>query len=265
MKKNIKAIATNAILKSGGILIKKYEKFKRSSVKLKSQREIVTQADLLSEKIIINQIKKNFPEHQILSEESGRTNKKSDYLWILDPIDGTTNFSMHNPLWSISLSLAYRGKIILGLVYAPILNELYLAEKNKDTKLFNPAKNKLGKKLKVSNTNQGKILNTFCHGSSTKDTKRAIKYYTKQKTTGFDCRQLGSAAIELAYVASGRIESIVIPGANSWDVSAGVLLVRGAGGQVTDFKGKPWTLDSKDIIASNKKIHSNLLKILKNI
>jgi len=265
MKKNLKTIAINTILKSGLALTKEYKEFKRSSAKLKSQREIVTKADLLSEKIIINQIKKNFPDHQILSEEAGRINKDSNYLWIIDPLDGTTNFSMHNPLWSISLSLAYKGKIILGLVYAPLLNELYLAEKDQGAKLFSPAKNKSGKKIKVSNVYQGKVLNTFCHGNSLQATKRAIKYYTKQKTTGFDCRQLGSAAIELAYVASGRIESIVIPGANSWDVGAGALLVREAGGQVTDFKGRAWTLNSKDIVASNKKIHSDLLRVLKSI
>ncbi len=265
MKKNLKTIAINIILKAGKALTKEYKEFKRSGAKLKSQREIVTKADLLSEKIIINQIGKNFPDHQILSEEAGRVNNNSDYLWVIDPLDGTTNFSMHNPLWSISIALVYKGKIILGLVYAPLLDELYLTEKNQGAKLFSPPKSKTRKKLKVSRVTKGKILNTFCHGSSIKATKRAIKYYTKQKTTGFDCRQLGSAALELAYVASGRIESIVIPGANAWDVAAGVLLVREAGGRVTDFFGREWNLNNKNIVASNGKVHKSILNVLKKI
>ncbi len=251
-------VAARAAKKSGKILIKKYEQFDRADTKLKSAHEIVTKYDILSEKIILSEIKKNFPEHAIFSEEKGSNNKKSDYLWLVDPIDGTTNFSMHNPIWSISIALAYQGEIIMGLVYAPILKELFSVSKGKGAFLNN-------KKIKVSNIKSGKILNTFCHGNKIKDIKRAIKYYTKQKLNHLDCRQLGSAAIELSYVASGRIESIAIPGVNSYDVGAGVLMVREAGGKVTDFKGNKWDLKSRDILASNKKVHNILLKNLKNI
>jgi myo-inositol-1(or 4)-monophosphatase len=251
----IKKTAIEAIYKSGKTLVQEYKNFNRASIKLKSHHEILTQADLKSEKIIINEIKKHFPDHQILSEESGRTKKKSDYLWIIDPIDGTTNFSMHNPLWSISVGVAYRGKIILGIIFAPMLNETYVAEKGGGARLN-------GKKIKVSSVKDGKVLNTFCHGSKETDIKRAIKYFSKQKINRLDCRQLGSAAIELAYVASGRIESITIPGANSWDIAAGVLVVREAGGRVTDFKGKEWKLGSKDMLASNGLVHKEILKVI---
>jgi len=251
-------VAEKVAQKSGEILIEKYDKFNRGDVKLKSAHEIVTKYDLLSEKIILSEIKKNFPEHAIFSEERGSNKKKSDYLWLIDPIDGTTNFSMHNPMWSISIGLAYQGKIIMGIVYAPILGELFTTTKGKGAFMN-------GKKIKVSNINSGKILNAFCHGNQTKDIKRAIKYYTKQKLNGLDCRQLGSAAIEMSYVASGRIESIAIPGVNSYDVGAGVLMVREAGGRISDFKGQEWNLQSKDILASNKKVHKSLLKNLKGI
>ena len=116
--------------------------------------------------------------------------------------------------------------------------------------------------LKVSNFSSGKVLNSFCHGTGTRDVERAVKYYNKQKKTGFDCRQLGSAAIELAYVASGRLESSLIPGAHLWDVAAGILIVREAGGLVTDFQGKVWTVNSKDMLASNKKVHKEVLEII---
>ncbi|MDD3284975.1 MAG: inositol monophosphatase family protein [Patescibacteria group bacterium] len=255
---NFKQTAIAAAQKSGKILIEKYKKFERADIKMKSAHEIVTANDILSEKIIISEIKKNFKDHAIFSEEAGKNNFKSDYLWIIDPIDGTTNFSMHNPLWSISIALAYKEEVILGIVYAPILGDLFYAEKGKGAYLNN-------KKIKVSNINSGKVINTFCHGNKENDIKRAIKYFTRQKLANFDCRQLGSAAIETSYVACGRIESIVIPGVNAYDVASGVIIVREAGGCVTDFKAKEWNLKSRDIIASNGKVHNDILKKVKNL
>lgn len=254
----IKKTAITASKKSAEKLIKIYQKFERSDIKMKSGHEIVSYADLLSEKMIIKEIKNNFPDHHILSEEKGDNFKKSDYMWIIDPIDGTTNFTMKNPLWAISIGLAYKGEVIFGLVYAPILKELYIAQKNKGAYLNN-------KKIKVSKIKSGKVLNTFCHGSDIKNIKRALKYYNYQKINNFDCRQLGSASIELAYVACGRVESITIPGAHSWDVAAGQLLVKEAEGKVTNFKNKNWNLKSKDIIASNKLTHNQIIKVIKNI
>ncbi len=256
MQAEFKNIAVKIAKKTGKELLKDFNKFERSKIKLKSHHEILTHADLKSEKMIIREIKKNFPNHQILSEESGDNNKKSDYLWIIDPIDGTTNFSIHNPLWAISVGLAYKGEIVLGVVYAPALDEMFFVEKNKGAFLN-------GKKIKVSNIKTGKIINAYCHGNRERDIKRALNYYRTQKLNELDCRQLGSASIELAYVAAGRIESIVIPGAHPWDVASGILLVREAGGKVTDFQGKKWTLNSYDMAASNGKVHSGILKVLK--
>ena len=251
----IKKIAVKAVKKAGQILLKEYKNFDRGKITLKSHHEILTRADLLSEEAIIKEIRKYFPAHQILSEESGEIKSDSKYLWIIDPLDGTTNFSMHNPLWCISIGVFYRDKVVLGVTYAPILDELYIAEKGKGAR-------KNGKKIKVSKYTQ-KSLHTFCHGRENKHFKVALKYYTYQKLNELDCRQLGSAAIELAYVASGRTESIMIPGANSWDVAAGVLMVREAGGKVTDFKGKEWTLKSSNMLASNGKVHKELLRVIK--
>jgi len=253
---NLKKVALGAVKKAGQILLKEYKNFDRGKIKLKSHHEILTRADLLSEEIIIKEIRKYFPSHQILSEESGEIKSSSDYLWIIDPLDGTTNFSIHNPLWSISLAIAYQAEIILGVVFAPFLDEMYIAEKDKGAKLN-------GRKINVSSTQEGKVINTFCHGREEKHVKKAIKYYSYQKMHELDCRQLGSAAIELAFVAAARIESIVIPGANPWDVAAGVLLVREAGGRVTDFNGRNWNLDSPDIVASNGKVHNEILRVVR--
>lgn len=254
----IKKVAREAVLAAGVMSRREYQKFDRGTIKFKSHHEIITKVDLASEKIIVSQLQKNFPEHEILSEEMGFQKGKSDYLWIIDPIDGTTNFSMHNPLWSISLGLSYKGKIIFGMIYAPFLEELFDAELGKGAKLN-------GKKINTSRMKKEKVLHTFCHGSDEGSIQRAMRYYQHQKVNGFDCRQMGSAAMELAYVACGRVESIVIPGVHSWDVAAGILLVREAGGRVTDFSGKKWSLKSTDMVASNGLVHRDILKVLKNV
>lgn len=256
--KKIKVIAIKNISLVGEVLKKEYEKFNRSQVKLKAKNEIVTKFDLLAEKMITQEIKKQFPDHQILAEESGFNKNKSDFLWIIDPIDGTTNFSIHNPLWSISVALIYKKEIVLGIILAPMLNELYVAEKGQGAYLN-------GKKIKTSSINKDKVINTFCHSRKKSDIKKAIKYFSHQKLNNLDCRQLGSAAIELAYVACGRVDSLIIPGAKSWDVAAGVLLVEEAGGKVTDFYNKKWNLKSSDIIASNKKNYKNISNIIKKL
>lgn len=258
MNSKIQKIAEKAAVDAGKKLLTEFNKFDRTTSKFKAHNEIVTKADLIAEKIILKAIKQNFPGHHVLSEEDGDNGNDSDYLWIIDPLDGTTNFSMHNPLFSVSIGVAYHGKIILGVIYAPYVNELYVAQDGGGATMN-------GKKINVSKIGKKeKALNTFCHGSGDENVQTALNYMNYQKLKGFDCRQLGSAAIELAYVACGRIESIVIPGANPWDVAAGALLVREAGGKVTDFINKKWSLKSEDILASNGKIHNEIVKVLKN-
>lgn len=255
MDKQIKKVALAAAKQSGQMLKKEYARFNRLDVMLKSHHEILTKADLMSQEIIIGEINKYFPGHGIISEEQADQKKYSEYIWYLDPIDGTTNFSMHNPLWSISLALAKGNELIFGLIYAPMLEEIYLAEAGQGAELN-------GEKINVSAISQGKVLNTFCHGSKDADIKKALAYWRRQKLNGLDCRQLGSAAIELAYVAAGRVESFVAPGTHDWDVAAGVLLVREAGGKVTDFKGADWRLGERNIAASNGRVHGQILKAM---
>lgn len=262
MDEQIKKVALSAARQSGQMLIKEYARFNRFDVQLKSHHEVLTKADLMSQEIIIREIKKYFPGHGIISEEQAAAKNYSDlpaqagYVWYIDPIDGTTNFTMHNPLWSISLGLAKQDKLIFGLVYAPMLEEMYLAGAGSGAELN-------GRPIAVSTIKTGKVLNTFCHGSKNADIKKALAYWRKQKLNELDCRQMGSAAIELAYVACGRVESFVAPGAKTWDVAAGVLLVREAGGKVTDFKGRDWQLGCPDIAASNGQVHLQILKAIK--
>jgi myo-inositol-1(or 4)-monophosphatase len=256
MTKNRKTVALQAITKAGKMLVRGFKDFDRSQIALKSRNEVLTKYDLLSEEMILHEIKSNFPMDSILSEERGRIKGVSGYLWILDPIDGTTNFSMHNPIWSVSLAIAKEDNLVFGAISAPMLGELFTAEAGQGAKLN-------GKSIRVSSIKDGKIINTYCHGRALNDVKRAIKYHASQKKAGIDCRQLGSAAIELAFVAAGRVESIVIPGTNDWDVAAGSLIVKEAGGRTTDFKGKAWTLGNRDIAASNGLVHQDILRKIK--
>jgi len=250
---------------AGQKALKKWLTFNRADIELKSRTQIVTSIDKETEKIIIKNLRAHFPEHAFLGEESGTSqnkkntkNKESEkYLWIIDPIDGTTNFTIHNPLWSISVGLAYSGKIICGLIYVPVLDELYAAVFNKGAYLN-------GRRLRLNNSSTekelslNKYIHTFCHGERPRDRKIALNYYRQQKAAALDCRQLGSAAIELAYVAAGRVDSLVIPGAKSWDIAAGALIAREAGAIVQDFTGKEWNLKSGDIIAAKPQIIKNV-------
>lgn len=253
MKKYIIKLA-----KQAGIEILKHFNHDRI-IRIKKKSQIVTQADLIAEKIIITGLKKKFPNFGILSEEAGLNQKKSDYLWVVDPLDGTTNYSIGSPLFAVEISLFYKNQPILAVAYAPALKELYVASKNQGAFLN-------GKKMKVSKTKElEKSFLTFCHGSHKTDIKRALKVYQRIKLISLDSRQLGAAAIELAFVACGRTDCIIIPGAHPWDVGAGVLIVKEAGGKVTDFQNQDWNLKSKDLVGSNGLIHNQLIKVLKNI
>jgi myo-inositol-1(or 4)-monophosphatase len=257
---NEKQIAIAATKQAGQLLMKKFTTHNRANVRLKNKHSIVTPADLASEKIILGAIKKHFPTHKILSEEKGQTGAEtSDYLWIVDPLDGTTNFSMGNPLFSISIALSKNNQIILGIIYIPFLDELYLAEIDKPAMLNN-------KPINVSEVSRIRdALLTFCHGNNEDSIKRAINIHYYFKTAAKDIRQIGSAAIEHAWVARGKIEAIILPGANSWDVAAGVLLVRQAGGVSSDMFGHEWNLNSEGVISTNKKINDTLIRLVKNI
>lgn len=250
----MKQIAIEAALRAGKHLLKEFNKLPLSKIKAKDRHDIVTPADFESEKIILNFIQKKFPEHSIMTEERGQKIKKSPFTWVIDPLDGTTNFAMKNPIWSIAISLWKDGKPLFGIVSAPAMAELYTALAGKGAHLN-------GQRIKVSKTAKlPQSLLTFCHGHREQDIKRAIKLYQKFKLAARDLRQLGSAAIEMGFVATGRTESIMIPGAYPWDVAAGTVIVREAGGRVTDFQGKDWNLKSKDMLASNGLIHNLLLK-----
>ena len=255
MNNKILKTAAKAARSAGRRLWKEFQSFDRGQIELKARREIVTPYDCLSEKMIVRAIRRDFPKHAILAEEGGGHESGSEYLWAVDPLDGTTNFSIHNPLWAVSIGV-FRGQdLVAGAVYAPALDELFSAAKGQGAFLN-------GRPLTASKIARAKEMHTFCHGRGRANLMLALRYYNYQKINGFDCRQLGSAALELCYVAAGRLESIMIPGDQPWDLAAGALIAREAGARVSDFSGKPWQKGSRNILASNGLCHARLLDII---
>jgi myo-inositol-1(or 4)-monophosphatase len=238
----------------GLILKREFSANARIAWREKAKSQIVTKADLLANRLILKAIRARFPAHGILSEETGRSGRKSDYLWVVDPLDGTTNFTVKQPFFAVSIGLVYREEPILGVIYSPMLDELFSAERGKGSRLNN-------RPIHVSDTGKlNQAFLTFCYGSRLPDLKRAIHLFTSLKLTGEDFRQFGSASLESAYVASGRTEAIIIPGAHAWDVAAGAVIVREAGGRVTDFHDQPWSIQSQDYLATNAELHPALIR-----
>ena len=257
-KKELK-IAKQISKVAGNFLKKEFNNWQRGDEKYKKHHEIITWCDKKSESIILKELKKYFPKYNILSEESGAKDNKDDYTWIIDPLDGTSNFTIHNPLFSVSISLMHNKEIVLGVVYVPVLNELYHATKNNGSYKNN-------KKISVSNMD--KIENsfiTYCHGKGLANTKKSYKLYEYLHNKAIDCRHFGSTTIELAMVAAGNTEALMVPSASLWDISAGTLLIKEAGGKITNWKNKDWNIKVKSLIASNDKIHNKLIKIVKKL
>lgn len=246
------------VKKTGQQLLKIFRNNKKNHLIFKSKHEIATSADFIAEKIILKKIKALTPDWRIISEEKGDNQKKSDYLWTIDPLDGTTNFYMGNPLFAMQIALLYKKEPILAWIYAPAINEYYFAEKNKGAFLNN-------KKIKVSKNNLQHALLTYCHGSKSSQIKQALKIYNYFKLKSFDIRQIGSAALEFGWVAKGRTDCYISPSANPWDICPGVLLIKEARGNVYNFKGKAWTLNSQNVFAANQIIDKDILKFLKKL
>ncbi len=245
--------AVYAAKKAGKALMKGYSPL--GVALLKGKGHEVTQYDLESERIIKGIIRKKYPSHNILAEESGYSEKGSDYTWLVDPLDGTRNYKRGSPFFSVSISVSKGNELVMGLVYVPYMNELYHAVKGKGAYIN-------GKRIRVSaNTDLSKSFIVSCEGTT--GIKRYAKIYAKIRPKTLDLVKLGSAAIECCWVAAGKADAYIVPKINLWDISAGVLIVEEAGGKVTDFNGRKWQLKPSDTLASNGRIHPELVRLLR--
>ena len=253
-------IAENSIRfarKAGVFLLKEFRKVKEYSRRGHS-KAIKTIYDKASEKLIKELIQRKYPEHSILAEETGYLEKDPNFLWIVDPLDGSGNFISGNPLFSVSIAFAREGKLECGAIYFPISKEIFFAERGKGAFLN-------GRRIRVSSVKSlEKNYLVTCEGEE-RDRKRKAKLYHILASRATDLRKLGSGSLECAWVASGRADAYITFKVPPWDVAAGILLVEEAGGKVSDFKGKPWKLRKTDLIVSNSKIHESILRLVKNV
>jgi myo-inositol-1(or 4)-monophosphatase len=210
----------------------------------------------MANQIILTGLKKNFHQHGILSEETGFYQKNAEYLWAIDPLDGTHNFFMGAPLWGVSLGLVHQGKLVLGVINLPMQNEIYWAVSGQGVYLN-------GKKIHVSKTKKlTQSFLSYCYGYTHQSIKFAHQLGLDLHLKALDARQWGSAAVEVSWLAKGKTDGFVVSDVNLWDVAAGVVMMREAGAKVTDFKGENWQIKSKNLIASNNLIHRELLKLV---
>ena len=222
-----------------------------------SVNNLVTEIDKKSESVIIDYVKKNFNNHSILAEESGQLKTDSEYVWVIDPLDGTTNFAHGLPIFSVSIGVQKNGETICGVVYDVMRNAMYSAEKNSGSFLN-------GKKIKVNNNSdlsRSVLVTGFPYDVAENPLNAVEKFSAFLKKTRA-IRRLGSAAIDFCYVAQGVFEGFWEVSLNPWDICAGKLIVEEAGGIVTDFNNREINIDSKQILATNKLVHQEMLEIL---
>jgi len=247
-------VAIEAAKKAGKLLMRYYGK---TSVRYKADGSVETEADIRSEKKIISILQKDFPYYSFLGEESGYSGKKSDYVWVIDPLDGTTNYMMMNPFFGVSIALVYRAEPILGVVSYPHEEEIFFAQKGKGA-FLNDRKIHVSDEQKMKNS----IL-TFAHGLDRNSVVKMTRIFGELKLITNKVRQIGAPSLQLCYVACGRTESFLMVGVNPYDVAAGAIIVKEANGYVTDFSGKTFSVNSKDILASNRRMHKEILQLLK--
>ena len=243
--------------KAGRILFDNYEK--ELEIKYKGEIDLVTHVDHASEKFLIEEINRNFIDHKILAEESGESVGESDHLWIIDPLDGTVNYAHGVPFFCVSVAYAFKGEVKLGAVYDPMRNEMFSAERAVGAKLNQ-------KPLRVKNTEalkQSLLVTGFPYDVVvTKDNNFANYEHFAKMSQGV--RRLGAAALDLCYIAAGRLDGYWEMSVNSWDVAAGGLIAEEAGARVTNIKGEPGYVNKPvSVIAANPQLHEQILAGLK--
>lgn len=242
---------------AGAVLM---EHFRRRVVfEYKGDVDLVTEADRKSEKLITTRLRQRWPEHNIVGEEGTRHENGSDYRWYVDPLDGTTNYAHGFPVFCVSLGLQFKDELIAGVLYDPTRDELFAAEKGSGATLN-------GERMHVSRTKRvSESLLATGFPSHKRHKNPNIHFYHQITLRSHGLRRAGSAALDLANVAAGRVDGFWEFNLNPWDTSAGVVLVREAGGLVTRFDGSPFDINSRETLATNGLIHEELMALMQDI
>lgn len=255
MKTSFKKTAIDAA-KSAGLLLKR-NIGRRHTIEFKGVIDVVTEMDIKAEDMIMKTIKARFPEHGILTEESFEQKSGSGYRWIIDPLDGTTNYSHGFPIFCVSIALEREGEIILGVVFNPMLNELFTAEKGKGAYLNS-------KRIRVSGISEltKSLLATGFPYDVRTSPDNNISHFANFAVRVQAIRRAGSAALDMCYVACGRFDGFWELKLKPWDTAAAMLIIKEAGGIVTDFKGSAFSLYSGETLASNGLVHDEMIEVL---
>lgn len=252
-------LAIETALASGEILLQAQHQL--SQIRSKScDNDLVTEADIASEKQILGRLQAALPEHRFLAEESGEHAANSDYVWAIDPLDGTVNYAHQTPFFCVSIGLLHRGRPVLGVVHAPALRETYTALVGQGAFL-----NQQPMQVSRAETIRQSLLATGFPYRRAEMVDNNYKEFFHFANLCQDIRRPGAAALDLAYVASGRFEGFWDHNLHPWDVVAGAALVLEAGGRVSDYGGAPFDGLSGRIVASNAFIHDEMLTELKAV
>lgn len=231
----------------------------------KGDIDLVTEADLAAERLIIERIRSYYPRHAILAEESGPSESaislpgRSEWKWIVDPLDGTTNYAHGYPCFCVSIALEREGRLEIGVVYDPTRDEMFAAERGAGATLND-------RPIHVSSVqelNQGMLCTGFPY--DVRERRDFARYFTQFTMKAQAVRRDGSAALDLAYVACGRFDGFWEDGLNPWDVAAGVVLIEEARGQVTDFTGGPLDIYTPKVVATNGLLHEQMLTVIQGL
>ena len=252
-------VMIKACRKASKTLIRDFGEIENLQVSVKGPGDFVTASDKKVEKILIEELQKARPNYSILSEEIGKISNDESFKWIIDPIDGTANFLHGIPHFAISIGLEKDREIICGIIYDPIKDEMFVAEKGNGSYLNN-------QRIRVSSRSKLKDCIIFTGGpkKESKDRELALKEHNDfSSKIHIPIRKLGSASLDMAYVAAGRCDGFWQRNLNYWDIAAGIIIVRESGGFVTDFYGENKYLENKTILATNSKINKEMIEVLK--
>jgi myo-inositol-1(or 4)-monophosphatase len=248
-------VAIDAALAAGRLIREQFGRVQ--AVELKGERDLVTAVDRAAEALIVEQLRAAFPEHAIHAEEgTGGEQGAADHCWFVDPLDGTTNYAHGYPFFAVSVAYAEQGTVRVGVVYDPLREELFTAAEGAGAYLN-------GQRLRVSATTRlqrSLLISGFPYDRA--DMPRALRLWTALLPLAQGLRRDGAAALDLCYVAAGRADGFWERHLQPWDLAAGALIVREAGGQVTDFRGAALDLQGGEVVATNGRIHAELVAAL---
>lgn len=229
-------------------------------IEVKKDAGIVTEADKAAEKFILKRISRKYPESSIITEESGEYRRGDSLCWVIDPLDGTSNYAHGFPWFCVSIGLYEEGAPRAGVIYHPVLKEMFYAEKGRGAFLN-------GKRVRVSKTSRldESLLATGFYYSKGKELRKDVEAFGRMNEAALGVRRPGSAALDLAFVACGRFDGFWERGLSPWDVAAGFLMVTEAGGEVSDYRGNETSMFGREVVASNGRLHSPMVKVLRKI